>query len=81
VYICTDNGLSSTDGTTWVTYKKNENDKAGRAIMTSGVEKKEIALSPSISHNFTIGVDARDDVIWVATSEGVSRGELIKELK
>ena len=48
------------------------------AIITNGTEKKELALSPSISHNFIIGVDAEDDVLWVATSQGVSRGELIK---
>ena len=38
----------------------------------------EITLNPFISHNFIIGVDAEDDVLWVATSKGVSRGELIK---
>jgi ligand-binding sensor domain-containing protein len=78
VFVCTDNGLSSTDGTNWVTYKKNDIDNAGKAIITSGTEKKEVALSPSISHNFIIGVDAKDDVLWVATSQGVSRGELMK---
>jgi ligand-binding sensor domain-containing protein len=78
VYVCTDNGLSCTDGTTWVTYKKNDNSKDGMAIITSGKEKKEIPLKPSISHNFIIGVDVRDDIIWIATSEGVSRGELLK---
>jgi len=34
-------------------------------------------LSPSISHNFIIGVDAEDGVLWVATSKGVCRGELM----
>ncbi len=78
VFVCTDNGLSSTDGKNWVTYKKNDNNEDGKAIIINGTEKKELALSPSISHNFTIGVDARDDVLWVATSKGVSRGELLK---
>lgn len=78
VFICTDNGLSCTDGENWVTYKKNDNNKDGKAIIINGTEKKELALSPSISHNFTIGVDVRDDVLWVATSKGVSRGELLK---
>jgi hypothetical protein len=70
--------LSCTDGTTWVTYKKDDNSENGRAIITNGSEKKEIILSPSISHNFIIGADACDEVLWVATSKGVSRGELIK---
>lgn len=78
VNVCSDNGLSSTDGTTWVTYKKNDNDSNGKAIITKGSEKKEIPLSPSIAHNFIIGVDAEDGVIWVATSKGVSRGEIMK---
>jgi ligand-binding sensor domain-containing protein len=78
VFVCSDNGLSSTDGKTWVTYKKDDNSENGKAIITNGTEKKEIPLSPSISHNFIIGVDAQDDVLWVATSKGVSRGELIK---
>jgi ligand-binding sensor domain-containing protein len=78
VFVCSDNGLSSTDGTTWVTYKKDDNSENGKAIITNGTEKKEIPLSPSISHNFIIGVDAEDDVLWVATSKGVSRGELLR---
>jgi ligand-binding sensor domain-containing protein len=87
VFICTDNGLSSTDGKSWVTYKKNNNNSDGMAIIknfarnddnTPDKTTKELPLSPSISHNFTIGVDAKDGVLWVATSQGVSRGELIK---
>jgi len=78
VFVCSDNGLSSTDGTTWVTYKKDDNSENGKAIITNGNEKKEIPLAPSISHNFIIGVDAQDDVLWVATSKGVSRGELLQ---
>jgi ligand-binding sensor domain-containing protein len=78
VFVCSDNGLSSTNGTTWVTYKKDENGENGKAIITNGTEKKEVPLFPSIAHNFIIGVDAQDDVLWVATSKGVSRGELLR---
>lgn len=78
-FACTDKGLSSTNGTMWVTYKKNENDANGKAIITNGTEKKEIPLSPCIAHNFTIGVDEKDGVLWVATSKGVSRGEVQKQ--
>lgn len=77
VYVCSDNGLSSTDGTTWVTYKKFDNSEDGKAIVTKGEEKKEIAQSPAISHNFIIGVDADEDELWVATSKGVSCGKLM----
>ncbi len=78
VYVCCDRGLSSTNGETWVTYKKNDNNENGVAIVTTGKEKKEIPLSPSIANNFIIGVDGEDGVLWVATSKGVSRGEIIK---
>jgi hypothetical protein len=79
VFVCSDNGLSSFNGKTWVTYKKSDNDENGKAIIINGSSVvREIPLSPSIAHNFIIGVDAQDDVLWVATSKGVSRGELIK---
>ena len=87
VFICSDNGLSSTNGKSWVTYKKNDDNSNGKAIITnygrdddSTINKsiREIPLSPSIAHNFIIGVDADKDVLWVATAKGVSRGELLK---
>ena len=77
-FICTDKGLSCTDGNNWVTYTKNDTDQNGKAFITDGTENKELAMSPSISHNFITGVDAKDNVIWIATSKGVSRGELLK---
>lgn len=78
VFVCSDKGLSSFNGKTWVTYKKNDKDANGKAIVTNGKSVKEIPMSPCIAHNFIIGVDAKDDVLWVATEKGVSRGELIK---
>ena len=78
MFVCSDKGLSCTDGKNWVTYKKNDNNENGVAIITTATEKKELALTPSIANNFIIGVDAEDGVLWVATSKGVSRGELLK---
>ena len=76
-YACTDKGLSTTDGNTWVTYKRNDNNENGVAIITTGEERKEIPLNPSIAHSFVINADAKGDVLWVATSKGLSRGEVI----
>jgi len=45
----------------------------------NGTSKTEVAMSPSISHNFILGVDLKDDMIWVATSEGLSRGQLLNK--
>ena len=80
VWLCTDLGLSSFNGETWVTYRKNENNKAGKIIITEGDKIKEIPSHTSISHEFVIGVDVQDDVIWIATSKGVSRGERLKDV-
>ena len=77
-FICTDKGLSTTDGKNWVTYTKNDTNKNGKVIITKSTEKTELTMTPSISHNYVLGVDIKDDVIWVATSKGISRGELLK---
>lgn len=77
-YVCSDRGFSTTNGTDWVTYKKNENNNGGLAIITTAQGKKEIPQPQSIAHNFIIGTDAKDGVVWVATSKGLSRGEIIK---
>ncbi len=80
VWLCTDLGLCSFNGETWVTYQKKDNSKNGKIIITKGDETKEISSATSISHEFVIGVDVQDDEIWIATSKGVSRGELMKDL-
>jgi ligand-binding sensor domain-containing protein len=78
-YGCTDKGLSTTDGTTWVTYKRNEHDNNGVAIISQGKDvKKVISMSPCLAHSFVINADAKGDVIWVATSDGLSRGEVLR---
>jgi ligand-binding sensor domain-containing protein len=78
-FVCSDKGLSSTNGVSWVTYIKNEKDANGVAVLTTnGKDKTMIPQSPCIANNFIIGVDGNNDVIWVATGKGVSRGERIK---
>ena len=83
VYFCTDEGLSSFNGKTWVSYRRNEANTSGKVLITNGpkltddVKIREFPVPTSICHNFTIGVDVQDDEIWVATSYGVSRGERV----
>jgi len=71
-FACTDNGLSSFDGKTWVTYQ-------GTKVIIDGKSENERVLNTttSLSHDFTIGVDLRDNEIWVATSKGLTRGEIV----
>lgn len=80
-FICTDKGLSTTNGQSWITYTRDDADRNGNAIITNGEVKKELKMSPSIAHNFVLGVDVKDETIWLATSEGVSHGELLKKVK
>lgn len=79
VFICTDKGLSVSDGESWVTYTRNEKDSNGKALITKGASKRDLVMTPSLSHNYTLGVDIKDDMIWVATSKGLSRGELLNK--
>ncbi len=78
-FIATDKGLSCTDGENWVTYTRNENNLNGKATIMKGGSKTEMNLSPSISHNYVLGVDLKDDMIWIATSDGLSRGQVLKK--
>lgn len=79
VFICTDRGLSSTDGENWVTYTRNDQNLNGQANIQQGKSTSKVKLNPSLSHNYVLGVDLKDDMIWVATSKGLSRGRLLNK--
>lgn len=77
-WICTDDGLSSFNGETWITYKNLGSERSGMVIIDGNSEnERKTKATSSLSHNFTIGVDFNDTEIWVATSEGLSRGEVV----
>ncbi len=84
VYFCTDKGLSTFNGKTWVCYQRYDNKSGGKVLITNGpkltdgVKTTTYPAPTSLSHNFVLGVDANDNEIWVATSHGVSRGKRIK---
>jgi len=75
VFICTDKGLSVSDGENWGTYTKNSKDQNGKLVIERSGSVTEMELHPSFAHNYVLGVDVKDGVIWLATSDGVSRGE------
>ena len=80
-WLCTDDGLTSFDGETWVTYKNLGNDRSGNVIIDGNSENERVLkATTSLCHNFTIGVDFNDNEIWVATSKGLSRGEVIDRI-
>jgi hypothetical protein len=74
-WLCTDRGLSNFDGTTWHSYRRTD-DGRGEVIITDadGSNRKVIKTSTGPSHSFIIGVDFQGDDVWIATSDGVSRG-------
>lgn len=76
-YIATDDGLNTFDGTTWVTY--NTGTESGEGITTiSNIEKeKKLTTDSSISHGFIWNMDIDDEMIWVATSYGLSRAKIV----
>lgn len=76
-YMATDDGLNTFDGTTWVTY--NTGTESGQGITTiSNVDKeKNLTTDSSISHGFVWNMDIDDEVIWVATSYGLSRAKIV----
>jgi len=75
VWLCTDNGLSNFNGETWITYRPVPDSNKGEVIITKGDSKKTILTNGSVSHNFIWGMDYQDDVIWIASAKGLTRGE------
>lgn len=76
-YLATDYGLNTFDGTTWVTYNTIDGSDNGETIITNGDTEKKLITDTSISHRFIWYMDVKDDVIWVATSYGLSRGVVV----
>ncbi len=74
VWLCTDKGLGSFNGETWVTYKQKESGNGGTMQIETNGTKKMIETPASIAHNFVLGVDFSEDMVWVATSGGLCRG-------
>jgi ligand-binding sensor domain-containing protein len=75
VWLCTDNGLSNFNGKTWITYRPVPNSNKGEVIITEGENKKTLITSESISNNFIWGMDYQDDIVWVASAKGLSKGK------
>lgn len=76
-YLATDYGLNTFNGTTWVTYNTVEGSEKGETIITNGDTEKKLITDSSISHRFIWNMDIKDDVLWVATSRGLSRGVVV----
>jgi ligand-binding sensor domain-containing protein len=79
IWAATDDGLSVTDSDYWVTYRAQP-DGSTKIFFTQGARTvKEDSVRSSFPHNFILGVDLREDEIWLATENGVSRGIQVSE--
>ncbi len=76
-YLATDYGLNTFDGTRWVTYNTIDGSVRGETIITNGDTEKKLITDSAISHRFIWNMDIKDDVIWVATSYGLTRGVVV----
>ena len=56
---------------------KNKEGNKGKITLIQNDVSSEISIGPSVSHNYILGVDVKDDFIWVATSDGLSCGEIV----
>jgi ligand-binding sensor domain-containing protein len=48
-----------------------------KGLSTTDGEHWETYVNPDIAHSYVLGVDVSEDAIWVATSDGLSRGEVL----
>jgi ligand-binding sensor domain-containing protein len=81
VWLCTDNGLSNFNGHTWITYRPVPDGSKGEVIITEGENKKTLITNSSMSNNFIWGMDYQDDILWIASAKGLSRGEASGKLR
>ena len=75
-WICTDRGLTVTDGTSWANYRGLEKGGATLEITRPGsaLETRRMATGPS--NNFILGASLTDNEVWLATSHGLTRAVL-----
>ncbi|MBI3449291.1 MAG: ABC transporter substrate-binding protein [Acidobacteria bacterium] len=73
-WLATDQGLSLTDGDDFVTYRRLDDGRGEITLFRGGKAAGRRTTPTAIAHNDVLGVDARDDEVWVATGRGVSHG-------
>ncbi len=76
-YMATDDGFNTFDGTTWVTYKPLEDGIRGEITITNGDVVSKRVTNSSLSHGFIWNMDIYENVVWVATSYGLSMGTVV----
>lgn len=75
-WICTDQGLEVTDGSTWVTYRRDVRGGGTVELVREGSKAETRRMSTSLPNDFVLGASVGDDEVWIATSHGLARGVL-----
>jgi ligand-binding sensor domain-containing protein len=79
-WVCTDQGLSVTDGEIWQNYKTAPEKGSGTIMTVSrpGEAMKTSRMATSLPNDFVLGASIGDGEVWFATSHGLSRAVLAK---
>lgn len=77
-WICTDRGLSVTDGTSWANYRATGEAAGTLEIVRPGAPPETRRTATTLSNNFVLGASLTDDEVWLATSHGLTRGVFAK---
>ncbi len=75
-WVGSDRGLSTTDGETWVNYLVGPKGEGLREVHRPGREPERRPMSTALPNGFVLGIHVDAGEVWVATSDGLSRGVL-----
>ncbi|MFI5180054.1 MAG: hypothetical protein ACHQPI_01525 [Thermoanaerobaculia bacterium] len=75
-WICTDQGLSVTDGESWATYRHAEGGGGRVSISRPGRPTETRRMKTTLPNDFVLGAALGDGEVWLATSHGLARGVL-----
>ncbi len=75
-WICTDRGLTVTDGTSWATYKSLEKGGGTLEITRPGAKVETRRMATAASNDFILGASITESEVWLATSHGLTRAVL-----
>jgi len=80
-WVATDQGLCLTDGDVWVNYHNGPKGMALVDVVQPGQPVRTHSLSTRLPNNFVLGIWADEHEVWLATSDGLSRGLLGPQAK
>ncbi len=74
VWLSTDQGLGVFDGTTCVSYRRNDDGTCDVRTWKDGREVERHTLPTAPAHGYMLWAQAGDHDVWIATAKGLSHG-------